>query len=35
MTDRVKGLTVIFEQDIRDDDCEYITNAIRMIRGVH
>jgi hypothetical protein len=35
MTDRVKGLTVIFEQNIREDDCEYITNAIRMIKGVH
>ena len=35
MVDSVKGLTVIFESNIREDDCEYIINAIRMIRGVN
>ena len=34
MTDRIKGLTVTLEGDIRDDDCEVITTAISMIRGV-
>jgi hypothetical protein len=35
MTDRIKGLTVTIEADIREDDCEEtIINAIRMIRGV-
>lgn len=34
MTTRLKGLTVVFEHDIREDDAEHIVNAIRMIRGV-
>jgi len=34
MTDRYKGLTVSLEKDTREDDAEYILNAIRMIRGV-
>ena len=34
MTDRIKGLTVLLEPDKRDDDTEYIINAIRMIKGV-
>ena len=34
MTDRLKGVTVTFERDIRDDDSEYIINAIKMIKGV-
>lgn len=34
MTDRIKGLTVTLEKDIRVDDCEVILNAIRMVRGV-
>ncbi len=34
MTDRIKGLTVLLEPDKRDDDAEYIINAIRMIKGV-
>ncbi len=34
MTQRLKGLTVAFEQDIREDDAEALINAIRMIRGV-
>ena len=34
MTDRVKGLTVVFEEDMRDDDAEAIINGIRMMRNV-
>lgn len=34
MTDRVFALTVVLEKDIRTDDVEAITNAIKMIRGV-
>jgi hypothetical protein len=34
MTDRISALTVVLNQDIRSDDVEVITNAIRMIRGV-
>jgi hypothetical protein len=34
VTDRFKGVTVTFDRDIRDDDAEYIINAIRMIKGI-
>ena len=34
MTDRYHALTVVLDDDIRDDDAEAIINAIRMIRGV-
>lgn len=34
MTDRVKGVTVSLEKDVRTDDIEPILNAIRQIRGV-
>ena len=34
MTDRIKGCTVVFEEEIRTDDAESILNAIRSIRGV-
>ena len=34
MTDRVKGCTVVFEKDIREDDVEPVLIAIRMLRGV-
>jgi hypothetical protein len=34
MTDRLKGCTVVFEQDMRDDDAESLLNAIGMIKGV-
>lgn len=34
MTDRIKSLTVVLEKDIREDDCEGIIDAIKMIRGV-
>ncbi len=34
MTDIVKGFTITLEKDIREDDVEYILNAIKMIRGV-
>lgn len=34
MTDRLKGCTVTFDDDFRDDDAEAILGAIRLIRGV-
>lgn len=34
MTDQYNAITVVLERDIRDDDAEFILNAIRMIRGV-
>lgn len=34
MTDRFCGLTVVLEQDFREDDIEPILNAIKMIKGV-
>ena len=35
MTKRGVALTVILNKPYRDDDAEYIMNAIRMIKGVH
>jgi hypothetical protein len=34
VTDRHSGYLVILSSDIREDDAEYILNAIRMIKGV-
>jgi len=34
MTDRLKGLTVAFDEDIRADDAQCIIDAILMIKGV-
>lgn len=34
MTDRIKGLTIVLEDNIRDDDCDRITEAIEMVKGV-
>ncbi len=34
MTDILKGCTVAFDRDIREDDAEAVLNAIRMIKGV-
>jgi len=34
MTDRIKGLTVSLTHDIRDDDCQAIIDAIKMVKGV-
>ena len=34
MTDRIFAYTVILEQEIREDDAEAITQAIKMIKGV-
>lgn len=34
MTQRVKGLTVAFEADFREDDIEHIIAAIKLIKGV-
>lgn len=34
MTNRLSGLTVVFEKDVREDDAETLINAIRQFRGV-
>lgn len=34
MTDRLKGVLVTFDKDIRDDDAECLIEAIRCIRSV-
>lgn len=34
MTDRIASLTVIFENDIREDDAQPIIDAISQLRGV-
>ena len=34
MTDRLKGCTVLFNQDVRTDDAEALLNAIQMLKGV-
>ena len=35
MTDRYKGFLITLDKEIRDDDSEYIINALKMIKGVH
>jgi len=34
MTNRVKGFLVNLEYDIREDGCEDVINALRMVKGV-
>lgn len=34
MSDRINYITVVLEEDKRDDDCEATLNAIRNIKGV-
>jgi len=34
MTDRIKGLTVGIEPNMREDDCKKIIDAINLIKGV-
>lgn len=34
MTDRIKGLVVTLDHDIREDDCQPLIDAIRQLRGV-
>ncbi len=34
MTDRIKGLTISLEQDVRVDDLEPLMDAIRQFSGV-
>lgn len=34
MTDRLKGVWVAFDHDIREDDAEPIIGAIRCLKGV-
>jgi hypothetical protein len=34
MTNRINALVVTLEKNFREDDCEHIVNAIRMIKGV-
>lgn len=34
MTDRLRGVYVAFDRDIRDDDARPLIAAIKMLRGV-
>ena len=34
MTDRIKGLIVTLEQDLRADDAEELIKSIRLLRGI-
>lgn len=34
MSDRINTIMVVLEKETRDDDCEAVLNAIRMIKGV-
>jgi hypothetical protein len=34
MTDRLNALTIVLENDMRDDDAESLIKAIHMLRGV-
>lgn len=34
MTDRYNALVVTLEKDTRDDDAEFLINAIKMLKGV-
>ncbi len=34
MTDRLNGVLVIFDRDIREDDAEAVINAIRCLKYV-
>jgi hypothetical protein len=34
MTDRIHGLTIVLEHDLREDDVEPLIQAIRQLRGV-
>ncbi len=34
MTDRIAGLTVVLETDIREDDAQPLIDAIAQLRGV-
>lgn len=34
MTDRINGLTITLDKDIRDDDIQSLITAILMMRGV-
>ena len=34
MTDRISAYTVFLTEDVRVDDAEAITNALRMVKGV-
>jgi hypothetical protein len=35
MTDRVQVLTVVLEEDTREDDAQAMANLIEQVRGVH
>jgi hypothetical protein len=34
MTDRINAITVVLENDVRDDDVQELLTAIGMLRGV-
>lgn len=34
MTTRHAGYLVVLDEDIREDDAQYVINALRMVKGV-
>ncbi len=34
MSDRVNGFSVVLKNDLKDEDFEYVKNAVLMIKGV-
>lgn len=34
MTDRHAGYVVVLDDDIREDDAQFVINALRMVKGV-
>ena len=34
MTDRIKGLTVTLQPNLREDDAQAVIEAVKMIKGV-
>ena len=34
MSEQINTITVVLEKETRDDDCESILTAIRMVKGV-
>ncbi len=34
MTDRIIALTVVLDRELREDDCQNIIDAIKMVKGV-
>jgi hypothetical protein len=34
MSDRINGFSVVLKNDLKDEDFEYVKNAVLMIKGV-